>query len=928
MTSARHRSTNRHLRHLFAQSSGVGTESPFAESTNPAVEAAAALAEAYVPHKLPKGFSADEVVSVARKAVADQPLEPRARFIAEAIIMPDLRPAIDVIDGDFTIDHPFWTDYVAGTPAHANFVAALASIGRVELPGSATYPFGGTCFVVGPNLVMTNRHVAQIFATGLGKDNLTFIPAINPGVDFAHEAGGPPGRTISFRRVRMIHPYFDMALIEVDGLDGHPALTIKPVEPNARKPRRIAVIGYPAFDPRNNTDVQNEVFRGLFDVKRFQPGLLNGRRGVDSFGKTLSAACHDSSTLGGNSGSAVIDASSGNVIGLHFAGVYKDSNFAIPGIDMAHDGRIIDAGVNIAGGGDRQAGAWDRWWDRLPRVEAAATDRVQAPPPSGNGFAVPGDAITLTVPVQITVTLGQPGTSGAIVAVGGVASLGGQTPSLERAVEAFEAQAPTGVMRVKSGFNGRTDCLVLATDPESFDAVRAAAPPTFAGFPVEVRYATVDELLGISADLVEAPRAIAYDDARRSGGRFDYDADLAQTMSVIAHVGPERSFAVLKQFIAGAKTNLTSSMYQFFAAHVADAVAERIGAGKIPMRIVLDPATRDPGSGPPKPGEFDRSDTFETWRTADTFTDIYVPKGNGGLVASAYHIKVTVRDHDSVWLSSGNWTRTSQPAPDPQTGLARGNREWHIVLENKALADFYEAHIEADFAQCGELGGSEEAVVALETMVDVPEETFVEAPITLLEPLAIAARPFKVRPILTPDRQGRTYTDPVLKLIKSAQQQLLFQNQYIKIRRDMAGNLGELVNALVERSNAIPDLRIILRAGDVDDDVAELRRRGMDVMRVVRVIANTHTKGIIADGGRVLVGSQNWSEQAVATNRDASLLFDDAEVAGYFRQAFEIDWSRARPAAGTPTEQPVRLAKGPAPPQGYVRVSLEDYRNG
>ena len=35
--------------------------------------------------------------------------------------------------------------------------------------------------------------------------------------------------------------------------------------------------------------------------------------------------------------------------------------------------------------------------------------------------------------------------------------------------------------------------------------------------------------------------------------------------------------------------------------------------------------------------------------SADTFSDIYVPKGNGGLVASAYHIKVTVRDHDSGW---------------------------------------------------------------------------------------------------------------------------------------------------------------------------------------------------------------------------------------------------------------------------------------
>ena len=60
-------------------------------------------------------------------------------------------------------------------------------------------------------------------------------------------------------------------------------------------------------------------------------------------------------------------------------------------------------------------------------------------------------------------------------------------------------------------------------------------------------------------------------------------------------------------------------------------------------------------------GEHALSKAFDTWRGTGRFENIYVPEGNGGLDDNAYHIKVTVRDGAHVWLSSGNWTRTSQP---------------------------------------------------------------------------------------------------------------------------------------------------------------------------------------------------------------------------------------------------------------------------
>src|SRR5208337_3047871 len=37
----------------------------------------------------------------------------------------------------------------------------------------------------------------------------------------------------------------------------------------------------------------------------------------------------------------------------------------------------------------------------------------------------------------------------------------------------------------------------------------------------------------------------------------------------------------------------------------------------------------------------------------------------GGLWASAYHIKVAVRDGDTTWVSSGNWQTSNQPDVHP-----------------------------------------------------------------------------------------------------------------------------------------------------------------------------------------------------------------------------------------------------------------------
>ena len=60
-----------------------------------------------------------------------------------------------------------------------------------------------------------------------------------------------------------------------------------------------------------------------------------------------------------------------------------------------------------------------------------------------------------------------------------------------------------------------------------------------------------------------------------------------------------------------------------------------------------------------------------------------------------------------------------------------------------------------------------------------------------------------------------------------------------------------------------------------------------------------HNKTIIVDGKVVMFGSHNWSNEGVKTNRDASLIFYDEEIAEYLAKVYDYDWERLATAKPT-----------------------------
>jgi hypothetical protein len=76
---------------------------------------------------------------------------------------------------------------------------------------------------------------------------------------------------------------------------------------------------------------------------------------------------------------------------------------------------------------------------------------------------------------------------------------------------------------------------------------------------------------------------------------------------------------------------------------------------------------------------------------SDRFGNAFAHIGAGKTFASAYHIKVAVRDDRAFWLSSGTWQSSNQPDIDffdenaDRQLITLFNREPHDVCENRCI---------------------------------------------------------------------------------------------------------------------------------------------------------------------------------------------------------------------------------------------------
>lgn len=290
-----------------------------------------------------------------------------SRAALEALVRLTGRPAVR-FRGDFSeLDDPLlssWADDLR--PIRGRWYPYAQAVGRIDVEVSAgNWVHAGTGFRISDTHVITNRHVIDQFAQplpspdGSQRFHLPRPVSINfdPGAaDDAQRFALGPIVTAGARRIgRFVDlSKLDLAILEMTPDNG--AGTPPPPAPDPRNVSltddditRLLVTGYPAAPVRPDTqdadgpdpfwDRIDEIYGEEYGVKYISPGYVMNRPGAVTDDPRGWSYSHDATTLGGNSGSAIM-ALHGSVqlAGIHFGGARETRNLAHDLVRVIADG--------------------------------------------------------------------------------------------------------------------------------------------------------------------------------------------------------------------------------------------------------------------------------------------------------------------------------------------------------------------------------------------------------------------------------------------------------------------------------------------------------------------------------------------------------------------------------------------------------------
>ncbi|MFY1620994.1 DNA/RNA non-specific endonuclease [Micromonospora sp. WMMD736] len=320
---------------------------------------------------------------------------PGGELQLETIVMRTGRPVLAVKHDEAQLtfddaDSEVWRMRL--TEARPLLARAAKAVGRIEVEGHSL-EWLGTGWLIAPEIIVTNRHVAAEFGRRNGA-GLIFRQGLNgqpmrASIDLLEELDRDDSLTFELRQILHIEDSDgpDLAFLRVDQSGGEAPATPIALAETSEPDDFVAVIGYPARDSRiPDADLMDRIFGDVYNKKRLAPGQV-----LDPIGGTLR---HDCSTLGGNSGSVVLSLGTGDAVGLHFAGRFLEANFAVSSRVVAQRLEDLRSGrTNLS-----------RSSEDRPDVQTARPPAV--PTPLANRSST--TTLTQLVPVSITVQIGDP----------------------------------------------------------------------------------------------------------------------------------------------------------------------------------------------------------------------------------------------------------------------------------------------------------------------------------------------------------------------------------------------------------------------------------------------------------------------------------------------------------------------------------------
>ncbi len=291
------------------------------------------------------------------------------RFGLEALVRLTGRPALRVGTRDELFENPNignWASHLL--PTINQWSRLTDAVGRIDVKVNNNWVHAGTGFVVENGMVMTNRHVLDVFAEPMPMPNgeQKFVFNRDASIIFDNDAMDESWRfriqevvTAGGKRIGKFADMtrLDLAVLAIESQNlenDHPApISFDPQSTRDNDITNILLAGYPARPDWDSAPDKldakikywkriGELFGDEYGVKYMSPGEIMKRPGELEDDARKWTFSHDATTMPGNSGSAIISLGGGmNFCGIHFGGSTLSQN-------LAHDIKaVMDSGDGV-----------------------------------------------------------------------------------------------------------------------------------------------------------------------------------------------------------------------------------------------------------------------------------------------------------------------------------------------------------------------------------------------------------------------------------------------------------------------------------------------------------------------------------------------------------------------------------------------------
>jgi len=335
------------------------------------------------------------------------------------------------------------------------------------------------------------------------------------------------------------------------------------------------------------------------------------------------------------------------------------------------------------------------------------------------------------------------------------------------------------------------------------------------------------------------------------------------TTNITTFVGPDNAHEIAINSIKKAQSTLNLEVYTFSSESLVNELIAAHGRG-VAVTVQLSD---------------DRVNSYEdayteeaAWRLYDAGIDVF---WTNGTTFTFTHAKFWIVDSQEIYVYSGNWA----PSSIPESPKARTNREMGFIFNDASIALYFEDVFIADgLISTQYTPNSPAGVLQAPETSGTYEHPF--SPSTFVEYA-------EVTPIFSPDNSFELLSN----LIQSATTSIDLELQYIKFDCDL---LYDVIDAALRGVS----IRVLIPEPDSStENVTEtLINSGVQVKFFKGMY--DHNKYVSVDGETVQVSSINWSNNSVENNREAGAIVKNANVAAYFKEVFDYDWTNSETPVG------------------------------